>query len=273
VIVAALKWVDRRPEVDLLTGEVRTDLRTCGPSAADEAALEWALRAGDAWDRPVVAVTAGPAAAEVMLRDAVAAGAGRAVRVDLDPAAPSEDVAAALAPVAAGADLVVCGDWSLDRGSGSVPAFLADRLGAASALGCTDLDLGPGAPGVVRAERRLDAGRRERLVVRRPGVVSVEGRSARLRRAPLDRVLDARRAAVEVRQATAAVRAAPGRRGPYRPRPRALPPPDAGLDARQRILALSGTLVGRTPPELVVLDPPAAAARILEQLRAWGHLP
>ena len=44
-----MKWVDRRPEVDPLTGAVHTDARTSGPSDADEAALEWALRIGEAW--------------------------------------------------------------------------------------------------------------------------------------------------------------------------------------------------------------------------------
>jgi electron transfer flavoprotein beta subunit len=275
IVVVAQKWVDRRPEVDLLTGAVRTDPRTSGPSAADEAALEWALRATDAWGGEVVAITAGPVAAEDMLRAAIAAGAGRAVRVDLDPAAPSDAVAAGLAPVAAGADLVLCGDWSLDRGSGAVPAYLAGHLGAAQALGCTGLELDPGAPGAVRAERRLDGGRRERLQVRAPCVVSVEGRTARLRRAPLDRVLEARRATiglVPVAPGQPAVAAAAPTRSPYRPRARHLPPPPADLDARQRILALSGALTARTPPELLVLEPAAAADRILEQLRGWGYL-
>ena len=70
------------------------------------------------------------------LREALAVGAARAVRID----APGDvrratPVAAALATVVAGATWVVCGDVSADRGSGSVPAFLAAELGVAQALG------------------------------------------------------------------------------------------------------------------------------------------
>jgi electron transfer flavoprotein beta subunit len=275
IVAVALKWVDRRPEVDPLTGAVQTDPRTSGTSPADDAALEWGLQAAEAWGGEVLAVTAGPPGADAVLRQSLAAGAGRAVRVDLDPATSSEDVAAGLAPVVADAGLVLCGDWSLDRGSGSVPAYLAAHLGAAQALGCTDLAVDPATPGQVRAERRLDGGRRERVVVPSPGVVSVEGRAGRLRRAPLDGVLRARRQVIEVvapARLGRAPRPLPVRSGPFRPRARALPPPPAGLDARQRVLALTGALVERTPPQLVVLEPAAAADRILDQLRAWGYV-
>ena len=93
MIAACLKWVDLRPEIDPLDAHVRTDPRTAGLSAADAAALEWALRAGDRWDQPVLAVTAGPPEADRVLRDAVAAGASRAVRIDLPTSAASAVVA------------------------------------------------------------------------------------------------------------------------------------------------------------------------------------
>jgi electron transfer flavoprotein beta subunit len=271
-VAVAQKWVDHRPEVDPLTGAVTTDPRTSGPSPADQAALEWALRAAEAWGGDVTVITAGPPAAEAMLRDGLAAGAAGAVRVDLDQSASSGAVAAALSPALAGVDLVLCGDWSLDRGSGAVPAFLAAHLGAAQALGCVDLTL-TSTSGQLRVERRLDGGRRERLVVGAPAVVSVEGRTARLRRAPLDGVLGARTAPIQVLAAPAAARCtgAPPACAPYRPRARTLPPP-ADPDARRRILALTGALSDRTPPQLLHLDPEEAADRILDQLRAWGYI-
>lgn len=268
MIGACLKWVERRPEVDPLTGEVGTDPRTSGASEADQAALEWALRLAEAWDDEVVAVTAGPAGAEAVLREALAAGAARAVRVDLPGGAPSEAVAAGLAGALPGADVVVCGDWSLDRGSGAVPAFVAAHLGAAQALGL--VEIAPGEAGHVDAERRLDGGRRERVAAAAPMVLSVEGR-LRLRRAPLEGVLAARDAAIAVRPGPPVPEHLPVRTAPYRPRARVLPAPRAA-SARERVLALSGALVDRTPPEQVVLDPEAAADRILAQLRAWGYL-
>ena len=72
MIVSCLKWVDRRPEVDPLEGHVARGSRSAGMSDADAAALEWALRCGEAWDRPVTAITAGSAAADAVLREAVA---------------------------------------------------------------------------------------------------------------------------------------------------------------------------------------------------------
>jgi electron transfer flavoprotein beta subunit len=275
-IAALLKWVDERPEVDRLTGEVVSDPRTSGPSDADLAALEWALRLSDArGNEPVVAVTVGPAAADEMLRDSVAAGAARCVRVDLPIESPSALVASAIADVVRDASLsfVVCGTYSIDRGSGSVPAFLAAHLDAAQALGCVTLSLDDDGAGTVTAERRLDGGRRELVRTSGPCVLSVEGGSARLRRAPLHAVVASRDLDVEVvRPGTHPPTGGAARRSPFRPRARVLPPPPADLSARERILALTGALVEREPPQLLVLEPDAAADRILEQLRAWGYV-
>src|SRR3954468_1890101 len=174
MIAACLKWVDQRPEVDRLTGAVSTDDRTTGPSDADQAALELALRLADASGAEVVAITAAPIAAEAMLRDALAAGATLGLRVELDVDAPSEHVAAALAgALPAEVDVIVCGTWSSDRGSGSAPAHLAAPRGAAPAPGLTALDWAPS--GWLSGERRLDGGRRERVRLSPPVAVSVEG--------------------------------------------------------------------------------------------------
>ncbi|HZQ57113.1 MAG TPA: mycofactocin-associated electron transfer flavoprotein beta subunit [Acidimicrobiales bacterium] len=281
-VVACLKWVDHKPDVDPLTGAVRTDWRTSGLSDADRAALEWALRLGGEWGEPVVAVSAGPAAADAVLVDALSAGATRAVRVELPLSAPSDTVARAIAgAVGPRPRLVLCGVWSLDRGSGSVPAFLAAELGAAQALGLVSLSAdaasdgaasdGAASDGAVLAERRLDRGARERLRVPLPAVCSVEGASARLRRAALPGVLSATRAAIEVVPATTgAVAALPVRTGPFRPRARALPAP-ASPSARERVLELTGALSHREPPQTLYLEPAVAARELLARLEAWGY--
>jgi electron transfer flavoprotein beta subunit len=272
MIAACLKWVDQRAEVDRLTAEVVADPRVAGASDADLAALEWALRLGEVRREDVVVVTAGPREADAMLREALAAGARHAVRVELPSEAPSATVAAAVADVVRETSFVLCGAWSADRGSGSVPAFLAAHLGAAQALACVTLSVDADGS-TVTAERRLDGGRRERVRTAGPAVLSVEGGSARLRRASLHAVVAAHDAPVEV--VRPGVRPPTGgavRRSPFRPRPRVLAPPSPELTARERILALTGALVERQPPQLLVLDPDAAADRILEQLRAWGYL-
>ena len=273
MIAACLKFVDRRPEVDRLSGEVHTDVRSSGLSDADQAALEWALQLGEQWGEEVVALSVGSADADAVLQEALACGASRAIRIDVSASVASSTVAAALAAVCEEARLFICGEWSLDRGSGAVPAYLAGLNGAAQALGLVTLEAVE--PGVLRVERRLDGGRRERLLVRTPAVISVEGASTRLRRASLAAALGAKRSAIDVRQPAlaATVVQVPSRSGPFRPRARVLPPPPSDLSARERVLALTGALVERTPPKRVVMEPKEAADFLLEQLREWGELP
>jgi len=271
MIAVCLKWVELRPEVDPVSGAVHEDARFAGSSDADQAALEWALRCAESWQDRVLAVTAGPPAAEIVLRDALARGAAEAVRVDLIGDAPSTVVAAALAPVVQAARLIWCGDYSVDRGTGSVPAFLAARTGAAQALGLVGVELGP--PGEVGGVRRLDGGRRERLRVVGPAVLSVEGSTTRPRRASLAGSLSARTAPVEV-----VAGPTPGfeqtvssTTHPFRPRPRILAAPSASR-ARDRIVALTTAASGasgRSDP--VVTDPDDAAARIIAALAVWGY--
>jgi electron transfer flavoprotein beta subunit len=294
-VAVVLKYVDRRPDIDPLTGHVHTDRRSSGMSDADMAALEWALRLADAWGWPLTALTAGPPEAEAVLREALAVGANDAVRASLDEDAPSEAVASALAswPLAPDAGLWLCGAWSLDRASGSVPAFLAAHLGIGQALGLVGLSpvtdeaapkpgahpgAHPGAqPGVLHVERRLDGGRRERLRVSRPTVISLEGSTATLRRAPLPGLLSARNADITVVPRPAGSDGAhPSSAhevqiGPLRPRASALAAPSSELGPRERILSLTRSLAPRTPPKTLVLDPPAAAAAILDQLEEWSR--
>jgi len=245
------------------------DERWAGVSESDRAALEIALGIAAATADAVTVVTVGAKGAEAGLREACAAGATRAVRVDAPPGVESAAVAHALAGVLAGASWVVCGDASADRGSGAVPAFLAAELGAAQALGL--VAVGPLEAGEVRATRRLDGGRRELLAVTSPAVLSVEGAAARLRRASLPAELAARRAPIDV---------VPGPRGPvdhpdavqrYRPRPRVLAAPTGA--ALARVLHLTDA-AGETSSvhELVTLDPADAADRILAALAEWGYV-
>lgn len=267
------KWVDRRPDIDAVTGAVDSgDARFGGVSEADAAALETALRVAQVWDARVRVVTAGGRDAERALRDALAAGAHEVLRVDLDPQAPSAVVAGALAEVVADAAVVWCGDYSPDRGSGSVPAFVAARLGRASALGAVAIDIDDtGDRDRLRVVRRLDGGRREVLTVVAPAVVSLEGSVATLRRAPLAGVLRAERADIPtvVGPTTPEITHRPQR--PFRPRARALAGPQ-GATALDRVRELTGSSgdMSSSRTEVVTLDPRAAAERIVQELRTWG---
>jgi len=258
-IAVCLKWV---------TPIGASDDRFAGVSAADQAALESALVWAEHRDTEVIVVTLGPIGAERALRDALACGAARAVRIDADPNAASVDVARTVAPHVASAELIVCGDYSLDRGSGSFPAHLADELGIEQALGLIGLDVGR-VEGSIRAVRRLDGGRREILSITPRAVLSLEGSVARLRRAPLRALLAADRLSIDVH--TAALHSDELVVVPYRPRARVLAAPSgsSALD-RVRVLTDAGTATARA--ETVELPPDEAADRILDALRDWGYL-
>jgi electron transfer flavoprotein beta subunit len=286
VIVAAMGWSWQETEVDPLTGAVSADPRDRGPSRSELAALEHALRLAQRWDTRVVAATVGPREADAMLRDALAAGAAEALRVEpakgvarpqaADLVGGGQDSAAALAAALRQRygvpDLVLCGDRSADRGTGSFPAFLAAALDTAQVLGVVRME--PEDDGVLRVHRRLDGGRREVLLVRRPAVVSVEAAGIRLRRAGLPATLASGRAAIPVVRAPAATAAQRIRvlgAHPYRPRPRELAGPSG--TALRRTLELTGALTERTPPTVLgPLSPSQAADELLAYLRRHGYL-
>ncbi len=198
-------------------------------------------------------------------------GRPEAVRIDAGPAHDSRDVAVAIAAVAATSDFVICGDYSLDRGTGSVPAFLAHELGNAQALGLVEVDTAAVDGGRLRVLRRLDGGRREVLDVDTPAVLSVEGSVRRLRRAPLAAAIRSKSADIEVVATAVGDHVPPAIVMPFRPRARTLAVPAGPVLSRVReILDIGGS---DTPvAETVELTPAEAAARIVDQLRRWGYL-
>ncbi len=134
-IVIACKYVpdaagDRSFEPD---GTVDRDAADGLLSELDEYAVEQALRLADAHGAQTVAVTVGPAGAELALRKALQMGVGEAVHV-LDDAIAGSDVFATSLVLAEAirkldADIVLFGMASTDGGGGVLPALVADRLG------------------------------------------------------------------------------------------------------------------------------------------------
>jgi electron transfer flavoprotein beta subunit len=242
---------------------------TAGLSHADQAAIEMALRHGEATRTTVIAVTVGGPKSDEGLRVALACGVGTAIRVDAPDDMDSASVASALTPVVAHSAAVWCGDYSGDRGTGSVPAFLAARLRRQQALGLVGVEF----TDPLRVTRRLDGGRREVLRITGPAVLSVEGSIARLRRASLRSSLTAQKSEV-LPYGTASVPS--GNTStitvhPYRPRARSLAAP-AGATALDRLRALTDVSAAPQPGEIVEATPAAAAKRIIEVLRDWGYV-
>lgn len=119
-------------EVDPLTGEIDAERTLHILDPADAVALEMALRLRSKGDT-VTALTVGAVEADAVLREALAAGADRALRLwdetrtATKPAVTSMLLGAALRTEGL-PDLVLCGWRSLARGSGKIPALLGEYL-------------------------------------------------------------------------------------------------------------------------------------------------
>jgi len=263
-ILVALKYAASVVRVDPTTGAVSVDPRSQGLSVTDGTALEVALTLSE----EVTAMTVGPAEAEGMLRFAWAAGAQRLVRY---PPGSREEVASAIVHEARDVDLVVCGDRSPDGGSGSVPALVAGLLDVAQALGCAAVRRARGT--ALEVDRRVDGGGLERLLISTPAVVSVGTEVARLRRASLQRLLDA--AGVPIERRDPAAPAIPTlislTTKPYRPRPKVIPVPDAPR-AEARIRAILGEARRAGDREEIRAPAEEAARAIYAKLIAYGYV-
>lgn len=256
-------------------------------SAGDQAAIEVALRAADRWraegvHTTVVGYSVAGAHAEEWLSEVAAVGLDRMVLClenhDADLADTGAgvlnqaEVAEALA-AAIGRDhhdFIFCGDTGSTVASGAVPSMLASLLGIASIRGLVSVE--PGRPGTLRAVARLDRGAREQVELHAPLVASVEPSAATLRRAGLQSLLAARGRPIELVDRAA---------NAHRPRLVSLVPVEAGSPSRivaaphgtalERTMQLSGAASQSSGGQVVELDPPAAARRIVEQLTAWGY--
>lgn len=268
-IAVCIKWVPGRPEVDALSGEVRSpNSRFGGVSAADQAALEVALQLGTQRSMDVTAILVGDARSESALHDALAAGAQRAIRINAATPLSSAETARVLAVALGDASLILCGDYSFDRGSGSVPAYLAAELGFKQALGVVSLTP---RPRDILLTRRLDGGRREHLQVVDRVVISVEGSVARLRRAGLASTLAARTIGVQVIASSITARREVSITKPFRPRPRTLVRPQ-GATPRERLNSITNVASASTRGEQIELAAAESAVRILETLARWGYI-
>lgn len=174
----------------------------------DACAVEAALTLREAEGGEVVAVTAGDDEADKVVQRALAMGADRGLRIDLQTQDPLA-VARALAGVAGGesADLVLCGVQSADLANGAVGAALAGLLdlpfvGVAVAIERDGAGL--------LVSRELEGGLVERVAVQLPAVVSVQTGINSPRYVNFRQLKQAEATEIDVR---AAGDAAPGARG------------------------------------------------------------
>lgn len=157
------------PSAGISTADVKWEI-----NAYDEFALEEALKLRDAGTATeVIVFTLGPADAEQRIRDALARGADRAVRLEDASFAGSDSLGVARILAAAakseGVELILAGKQAIDDDNGQVPAMVAELLGWAQALVVDKLEISGGR---FKAWRVSSGGVRDVLEGPLPAVIS-----------------------------------------------------------------------------------------------------
>jgi electron transfer flavoprotein beta subunit len=152
----------------------------------DAYALEEALRQKEKHGGEVVVITAGPARAQQVLREALAKGADRAIHLE-DPAFVNMDAAAAAQAFAAAIrnesfDLIFTGLQSDDYGYAQTGVILAELLGWPHATIIMQIEKSDGG---IRVKRELEAGYFQFVEVPLPAVLTIQSGINKLRYATL----------------------------------------------------------------------------------------
>jgi electron transfer flavoprotein beta subunit len=182
----------------ILTDDVKWEI-----NPYDEFALEEGLRLKQAGKgTEVVVLTIGGADAEPRVRDALARGADRAVRMD-DAAFSGSDALGkarilAAAVQAEGIGLVLCGRQAIDGDQSAVPAMIAELLGWHAALHVDKLVI---EGETFTANRPAGGGAREVVKGRIPAVVSCDKGLNEPRYATLPGIMAAKRKPIAVKTA------------------------------------------------------------------------
>ena len=170
----------------------------------DAYALEEALRLKERHGGEVVVCSAGPARAAQVVREALARGADRAIRVEGDglAAADAAMVAGALATAIRdeGFDLVLTGLQSDDQGFAQTGVVLAELLGIPHATIIMEVQA---ADGRLRVKRELEGGWFQWVSMPTPALLTIQSGINQLRYATLKGIMAAKRKEVRVVEAAA----------------------------------------------------------------------
>jgi electron transfer flavoprotein beta subunit len=169
----------------------------------DAYALEEALRLKEKHSGEVVVLSAGPARATQVIREALARGADRAIHVESDTlaAADAATVAEALAAAIRDEqfDLVLTGLQSDDQGFGQVGVMLAETLGMPHATIIMEVQV---ADGGLRVKRELEGGWFQWVSLPLPALLTIQSGINQLRYATLKGIMAAKKK--EIRKVTPA---------------------------------------------------------------------
>lgn len=152
----------------------------------DAYALEEALRQKEKHGGEVVAITAGPARSQQVLREALAKGADRAIHLEDDRFAQMDaaNTARAIAAAIAGEsfDLIVTGLQSDDFGAAQTGVLLAEILGIPHATIIIGIEADAGG---LKLKRELEAGHYQHIEMPMPAVLTIQSGINKLRYATL----------------------------------------------------------------------------------------
>jgi len=184
----------------ILTDDVKWEI-----NPYDEYALEEAIRLKQAGKgTEVVIFTLGEASSEARIRDGLARGADRAVRLDDAAFAGSDALGRARILAAAiqqeGIGLVLTGRQSIDTDTGTVPGALAELLGWRQASWVDKLVIDGES---FTAHRAAGSGTREVVTGRLPAVVTCDKGLNEPRYATLPGIMAAKKKAIVVKNADA----------------------------------------------------------------------
>jgi electron transfer flavoprotein beta subunit len=212
----------------------------------DAYALEAALRLKERYGGEAIALSAGPARAAQILREALAKGADRAIHIEedmgaLDPLAGARLLAAAVRTEAP--DLVLTGLQSDDLGYGQTGVILAELLGLAHATIVMQVEVRDGG---IRVKRELENGWFRHVEMPLPALLAIQSGFGTLRYATLMGIKKAR--TKEIRRLTAA---------------------DLGVAAESPTVTLDRAYVPERGKraQMIAGGPREAARRLVEKLR------
>jgi electron transfer flavoprotein beta subunit len=215
----------------------------------DAYALEEALRIKEKHTGEVVVISAGPARAAQVIREALARGADRAIHIEADALATADAVTVATAIAEAVKDerfdLVLTGLQSDDQGFGQVGVVLAEKLGMPHATIIMEVQASPTAdsgPATVRVKRELEGGWFQWMTLPLPALLTIQSGINQLRYATLKGIMAAKKK--EIRKVT--------------------PPPAA--EAAQRIVGVYFPEKAKKT-RMIAGTPAEAAAELVKRLR------
>jgi len=221
------------------------------PNDAEALSMALALKSADKVSAvEITLISIGPERVESYLRDGLAVGADKAVRIwgedfqELSAYQKAKLLSRAVSLF--GADLVLTGTTSLDTGNGQAGALMAAWLDKPCVSEVVSLELA-GESDSINLMKDIGRGQRETIQCSIPAVITIKGEGRKLPYASLDKLLESKSSEVMLLSLTdLGISVEELKNDPTRviglvyprPRPKKIPTPESSLPAFDRIMKL-----------------------------------